>query len=312
MKNKNSILYALALILLLILAVTLFYDSKKEERTFKKYLVNIDTNKVNKIIIYKKKEKKNPVIVYKENDKWLVKIENGKTAPAQKESVNNIISQLLSIKSKSLAANDESKWGTFEVDTSATEVQVFEGNNKTLDIYIGKFTYDPKRRAMISYVRLADDKNVYTTSGFLSSYFNLSPNDFRNKQLASFNYKDVKQIDITFSDSINYSLIKNDKGKWTIDEKNTDSTKTIRYLQNIQRIFGSDFGEKDDISSFKSATAEINIILDNNTINIKAYKKDDKTIYLKSSQNNEIIKDNGTLYKRIFVLKNKFFNKKET
>ena len=74
--------------------------------------------------------------------------------------MKNLLTQLIQIKAGSVAAQEESKWGEYKVDTSGTRVKVFEGEDNTLDITIGKFSYQ-NQYSMSSYVRVKGDKNVY-------------------------------------------------------------------------------------------------------------------------------------------------------
>ena len=72
--------------------------------------------------------------------------------------------QLSEIKANSVAAQDESKWKELQVDSSGTRVKVYEGNDNTLDIVLGKFAYQ-QPRTMLTYVRVKGDNDVYEING---------------------------------------------------------------------------------------------------------------------------------------------------
>ena len=63
------------------------------------------------------------------------------------------------------------------VDTAGTRVKVFEGNDNTLDLIVGKFAFKQPRQ-MNTYVRLNGENEVYETEGFLDMAFNQKPDDF--------------------------------------------------------------------------------------------------------------------------------------
>jgi hypothetical protein len=87
-KLSNKTLLILFIILLVIVAAFLFYDSKHGERSFRKDLVNIDTSKVTSINIYPKSTDHKLVKIFKEGNYWKVDIPNNKSAfvPQQKEN----------------------------------------------------------------------------------------------------------------------------------------------------------------------------------------------------------------------------------
>ena len=107
-------------------------------------------------------------------------IKNNVVVPPSK--INQLLSQLLLFQPIGVAAQSKDKWTEFQVDTSGTKVKVFQGNQNTADITIGKFTYHQPNN-MMTYVRVGGDDNVYEVLGFMNFEFNHDANYFRDNHV---------------------------------------------------------------------------------------------------------------------------------
>jgi hypothetical protein len=117
--SKNLLI--IFIILFVLAAIFVYYDSTTEVRTFKKDIVNIDTAKVTSVSIYSKATNHKEVKLFKQGNYWMVQLENNKSVPAEGSKIKNLINQLAQIKTSSLAAQDESKWTEYQVDNIRTD-----------------------------------------------------------------------------------------------------------------------------------------------------------------------------------------------
>ncbi|MGB5895633.1 MAG: DUF4340 domain-containing protein, partial [Ignavibacteriaceae bacterium] len=179
-KASNNLLGLVFVILLLVVVILFFFDPGKNERTFREVLVDIDTSAVTQILIFSKANNYQPIKVFKQNNKWLVELKNGKTASVTEQKITQTLSELTSIIPKRLAARNKEKWGEFQVDSAGTRVQIFEGDDRSLDIVIGRFNYQQQLQSVSSYVRLHKDVDVYEVDGFLALTFNKDADAFRD------------------------------------------------------------------------------------------------------------------------------------
>jgi len=296
--------------LLIIAIIFIYYDSTHEERTFKKDIVDIDTSKVTSVSIFPKVTNHKEVKLIKEGNYWVVRFDNNKSVQADYSKIKNLLNQLIQIKSNGVAAQQESKWSEFKVDSSGTRVQVYEGSSITLDIIIGKFTFQQPRTAL-SYVRLKGDVTVYEVNGFLEFSFNQKPNDFRNSIVINDDFSNWKRLTFTYPADSSFQLVKDTSGNWTINKVRTDSAKTIDILRNLSHVSSTDF--VDDYSQLTLGKPTYSLTIETSTlgvINLAAYA-DPTSLIVHSSQNTEAYFDGkaNSLWQKVFMGKNSFFKK---
>ncbi len=310
-KISSKTLAVIFAALLVLAAVYIYYDSSREERSFKSDIVNIDTSKVTSISIYPKADNHKEVKIFKEGKNWEIRLSNDNSVPAENSKIKNLLMQLSEIKANSVAAQDENKWSEFKVDTSGTRVKVFEGNNITLDITIGKFSYQ-QPRTMLTYVRVKGDKNVYEVNGFLEFTFNQKPDYFRNNTLVNDDDSHWNRLTFTYPADSSFQLIKDTTNHWTINKIKIDSAKTENFLRTLSHLSGSDFVNNPDESLLSRAAYTLTIESSAlGAVTLSAYI--DSTNYLiHSSQNSDAYFNGKTnnLHTKIFVGKNYFSKKK--
>ena len=311
MFNKSSkTLLIIFLGLLVLAAVFIYYDSTTEERTFERDIVKIDTSKVTSILIYPKVNGHKEVKLHKEGNYWNVLLSNNKSVSADESKIKDLLAQLLRLKVSSLAAQDESKWSEFQVDSSGTRVKVFEGNRNTLDMVIGKFAFR-QPRTMVSFVRLKGDKNIYEAENFMDFAFNRNINDFRINTLISDDYSNWKKLTFSYPSDSSFQLLKDTANYWSINNVRTDSAKTIEYLRTLSNLTSNDFIDEFDQSILLKPkyTLTVESSAFGSAI-IYAYV-DTSKIVLHSTRNPEAYFDGiaNMLWQKLFVGKSAFLKK---
>lgn len=290
--------------------IFIYYDSTHEERTFIKDIVNIDTASVTGISLFPKSTNHQEVKLYKEGNYWYVRLENNKPVQADYSKVTNLLSMLTQIKSNGVAAQEESKWGEFKVDSSGTRVQVYEGSSLACDLIIGKFEFQQPRTAL-SYVRLKGEKEVYEVNGFLEFTFNQKPNDFRNGLIISDDINNWKRLTFSYPADSSFHLVKDTSGNWTLNNVRTDSSKTVTALRNLSHLSSTNF--IDDFHPVMQGSSPYSLTIESNalgTIRISGYIDSDRYI-VQSSQNSEAYFDGKTisLWEKVFLGKSSFLRK---
>src|SRR5271154_5182922 len=95
-------------------ALNKFYLSKKGESTFDASFVKIDTSAVTQILIYPKAEKGKEIKLVRNGDAWTLQNDKMKTS-ADTSQVHRLLAGFADVKTSSLAAEDKSGWGDFQV-----------------------------------------------------------------------------------------------------------------------------------------------------------------------------------------------------
>ncbi len=307
-------------IVLLILVLAIFYiDSRKGERSFRAVIVDVDTSKVTSIVIYPRMNKEEPIEILRKGSLW--KINYGdKLLNADNDAVENMLTTLLELKPRRIAATDKSKWNEFEVDDSlSTRVQLLTGKKMGADLYIGRFSYQQPKGQMADYynrrgtittcVRLADDKIVYVVEGYLSMAFNRDVNDFRNKSVIRSDKNNWTRLSFGYPSDSSFALVK-EGDKWMADGLLADSASVNEYFNSISWLSSQNF-----IDDQQPASSEplFTLKIDGNNfvkpIQFKAFEADTVNKYLITSSLNEGAYFSGSkskLAEKIFAGKRKF------
>ena len=303
--NLNNKTLGIIFILLLVIVLFLFFfESGKDERTFRAELVNIDTSSVSQIIIHTKTGK-NPVRIFKEGKDWNVELLNGNTAHVTDQKINHMLQELIAIKPRRLAARGEEKWNAYQVDSTGTRVQVYEGDDITLDIIIGRFNYQQQPRSISTYVRLNNDTDVYEVDGFLSVTFNQNPDAYRDGTIIKGDSNTWTQLQFQYPADSSFTLLKNNN-KWFINGIETDSIKTANYLRTISNFTRNNFADSVEI---KKSVPDYKLSITNSNlefIQINGYANPNGFTIV-SSQNPDTKFDGKTFVKTLFVEKSNFF-----
>lgn len=302
--NKTlGMVFAAFLVIAVIIVIS---DSGSNERTFRSELVDIDSSAVTQILIYPKKLNGDNVKLFKEDDNWKVELSENKTSPVPQSKIDQILKQLMEVKPERLAGRGSENWAEFEVDTAATRIEVYEGSDKTLDMVIGKFTFQ-QPRSMKTFVRLAEDTDVYETNGFLSMTFNQDANYYRDQTIIQSKVDEWKSLNFSYPADSSYQLSKvNNMWQLSTGEQ-TDSAKTATELRRLSSVKGNEFI---DINKDTLPLAQYKLTIvktDDTQIEVFGYKVDDNFI-INSSQNPESYFDGskGDLFKKVFVGSKKF------
>jgi hypothetical protein len=254
-KFKSWMLMIVLAVLMIIYLIVRYAGSN--ERTFVEKVLSFDPATITEIVIKDPKSKEpGPLDLKFSGEKWTVS-NGGKEYSADSNVVKNILKQLSDLPTKRYAGKGRDAWKKYEVtDSSATLVTLKASKQTAGEIYIGKFAYNqPKdqqlqmqqgrqqRGDMTTYVRLADEKDVYAVDGFLKMGMSSSLNSYRIRTLAGVNQADITRI--TSEAPGNRKVLEKVNGSWLFDGTPTDSTTALKLRSSISRVTGSKFVDMD-------------------------------------------------------------------
>jgi hypothetical protein len=290
------------------------WGGDKNERTFRDQLVTIDTASVTEIVIYPKAKQNGEVKIFKGEEGWKVKLKENLTASVPDEKITGLFTQLLSIKPQRLAARGKDKFESFQVDSAGTRVKVFEEDDETLDIILGRFNFQQQPQQpgvpnfgrqqpkMSTYVRLGGDNDIYEVDGFLETYFNQEPNSFRNGFVIKSDFNKWNQLTFSYPADTSFQLIKM-SDDWFANDNKADSVKTANFLRQLANLRSNSFINDVDADKLGASDYKLSIKTEEGEdIIINAYFNQGKYI-IHSSQNSESYFDgnNAKLGEKIFV-----------
>lgn len=316
-KLSFKILLIILGVLLVIYLITLLSD--KSERTFKEKVLTVDTADVNTILIFP--IGKDDVILTRLDTAWKVELDSF-NYNADKKMIKNIFTQLINLKPDRVAATNESKWAEFEVDDSTgTRVILMENDDILTELLIGKFSYIPDKNSspeqpkgkMITYVRLADEDEVYAVEGYLKLNFNYDLNSYRNKAVVNAHRSHITKLTYTEPDKKSFVITKMGESNFMVDGVPVDSARTVSFIIRLANTNSRDFYNEDFY--FPSEPDYILKVEGDNfePIIVNVYPADTVNKYIITSSINPGTKFRGgrTLFKKIFKGKDYFLPKKK-
>jgi hypothetical protein len=321
--DNKKLLYVLG-VLAAILLVTFLVKIPGEKATIKEKLLDIDTSRVEKIIVIPRLKDGDPFEFTRNGDKWTV-TQGNITAAQERGAAENMLAELAGIRPTSLEAVDKSAWKDFNLtDSLAIRVKALGKNGKLLaDLMIGRFTYNQSSNPYAggspggiqgtSYVRLNKENKVYGVDGFLSLSFSGRFSDYRDKTFLTLqNTGDITKI--TFRLPADSSFALSHKGTiWYSGDQVADSSATAEYLNGLRYVNGDNFrdGFKPSADPVCQIEIEGNNLLN---INVKCYKGDSNDEFVMNSSLNPDVyftsKREG-IYNRLFRPEKYFLSRPE-
>jgi hypothetical protein len=267
MSKTNKILL---IIFLLLFGSAYFYQNQyknwvKNEKSEKNFLTDIDFKNIDKIIIEKGSKKS---VLEKDNEQW--KIEGTKNFYADKDEIENIISELeqASLKEMFLVSSKEEKKADYQTDDKGLILSLKDNKNDLLNIIVGKISDDS-----YTYLSLKNSENTYKIKGDLLSL--LDKEDWRNKTILSFNNDEIKKIRIQKNkESITFEKKDNE---WYLKKQKMNKEKIEELLT------ASSFFEADKIPEQKFEETG----LEKNSLILELYKEEDSYVLMFGNKDKE-------------------------
>jgi hypothetical protein len=312
--NRNLLIAFIALVAIFVFVK--FFKSPKTEKTLRTEIVQIDTSKVGRIVLYPSSEQGSEIIFRKESgSNWSVS--NGKiNAKTGANTVSNILKQLLEIKPIRLESRLKESWNEYNLtDTSATRIKVYEGSKEKLNLLIGKFTYqqtnDPYSGGRggikgTSYVRLDGEDEIYAVDGFLTFTFNQPFNNWRDNKFLNFGKENVTRVTFDYQGANSFILTK-ENNRWMLGSTPADSASVASFISGISFRNSNSFD--DDFEPIGNPAQTITVEGNNmESLIIRAFRKAENNYVINSSQNPAAWFTSGGdgLYNEIFKSKENF------
>ncbi|MEQ9427035.1 MAG: DUF4340 domain-containing protein [Cyclobacteriaceae bacterium] len=278
-----------------------FTGGKTQSKSFRSSLVEIDTAKVTKIEIAK--EGKELKLEKVGDTNWNVTLESGKVVDAKATSIKSTLNNLTTLKPSRLASKDPAKWSDYQVDSTGTRVKIYEGSDKKLDIVLGKFDVQGQR-SYHTFVRLAEDDEVYAADNFMSISFSADSENFREQTFIRTKRDSVMSISFNYPDTA-FALTRNNSG-WAIDGVATDSTTAAQFVSGLG--YSTSKGFVDNIETFGTPVLTMEVIqAGSDDITIQGYEVPGReNLVLNSSINEDSYFDDDALITKFLKGKSYF------
>ncbi|MBK7869079.1 MAG: DUF4340 domain-containing protein [Ignavibacteriales bacterium] len=187
------------------------------------------------------------VVFEKTGEEWLITLPggSGKKVSAEGTKITSMISTIAELKVINLVSRKKEDLAGFGLDTGATSLKLFSGEQSEFELLIGKSEMLSPQE-MGTYVKMVNADDVYLVSGFLDLMFNSDMTLYRQTQLTFGGSESWQEID--FKGNENFTLKRN-VTDWVIEGKKVDSAKISEYLNQLTTLEARNFA--DDIDPAK-------------------------------------------------------------
>jgi hypothetical protein len=314
MKKINNKVLVIGLACLIgIFIISKLFRSPKLEGNIRKELVSLDTADITEIRMATKGDQPKVIKLIKQKGKWMV-TQDDKSYPADKPVVGNVLSTVANLSAERMVSRKKDKWEDYEVGEKSTDVSIYAGSSLEAEFRVGKTGFNQKQSSgqfggqgmeAYTYVRLADEDEVYMVNGFLEPTFTRGLNDFRDHSFLKFSPDDVVKVTFTYPADSSFVLEKRDS-LWVVPGRAADKSKVDSYLNGISSRSENSFA--DGFTGIGNAAAKIQIDGLNGPIATVEGWKQDQNWYLRSSRQPEVffLSSDASAIGRLFPGPSKF------
>jgi hypothetical protein len=230
--SRNT--YVLFGILALLVVVAYLVMQKPGERSSAgesgEYLVSVDSLSVDKIEI---KSSASSVVLEKKGVEWFV------TAPVSYRADQSVVATLIHdskvLEVKNIVSNKPEKYAVFQVDSTGTQVRVFEKGTEKSSFIIGKSGGSYSEM----YARRMNSNDVALVSGTSSYVFTRPLKEWRDRTILNAPREGIKEVKYQFGDTT-FVLAYRDSA-WTIGKDSTQDYVVSNLLSSLSNVQADDF-----------------------------------------------------------------------
>jgi len=299
MKRSNNTILLIALIVLLGgFVLSRVFRSPSLESNLGEHLLTLDTSKISAVHINPAADK-GEIKLVRNGKIWEVQ-HNNVTARVDASLVKNALGSIHEIHPERLLTRKKDKWAHYNIDSAATHIKVYTGQDNPTELWVGKTTGGGAT------VRLKDEDNVYEVKEPLDKNFNRHFAGWRDKTFLKVDPENITRLTFEYPGDSSFVLEKSNR-KWNIDNAQADSTKVSNYLNRFRSQNLSEFAD-----DFKSENLPVWVVtLYNNstkTLELKGWNTDDtKWVVTSSTQPGVFFEsDNKSLMNNLFAGKKSF------
>ncbi len=301
MNNKVLLLILIGLLAVFALSKIL---SGNADSSFDPEFIKVDKEAVTKVVIRAKSDNQEEAILSKTDSGWIIS-KNGKTYQASADAVNNLLTNMASVKANYIAAKSSDKWPDYELnDDQSSHITVYGGDKVLADFFVGKFSVNQQAQQITSFFRLAGKDDVYAMTGMAGMMLGQGSASYRNKQILEFEISNVESLNYE-GDAV-YQVTKSNN-MWLLDgDAALDTAKVQNFLMNLRSMNGETFVEFDENLNSDKLLKKLTITGNNmaEPIVVRCWKDDaaEKPFIIQSNQFPEsyFSSDSTRLFTRIF------------
>ena len=192
--NRTTLLLAGVLVVLILVAFLLLQKAGEQSSSAStgEFLATIDSLAVDKIHL---QSPTLDVVLEKQGVEWYLR--NPLSFRADQANVAQLLHQVKSLEVKGIVSGNPEKQSLFQVDSTGTQVTLYEGENETASFILGKTgpTFSE------TYARKKTSNDVVLVSNMMNYVFTHSVKEWRDRSIVSIPKETIKQLTYQFGDT---------------------------------------------------------------------------------------------------------------
>ncbi len=223
--------------------------SEMSGKTIENFL-NLDPGKVDRIILQQANNRYELELIER---RWYLRDTRNRLADSM--AVKNVLDAAVEMKAGTVVSQNPERRQEFMVDSlNGNLVQFYSGERLLSQIIIGKMSPDFSS----SYVRIPGTSEVYLAPGQLSFNFSRQRAQWLDRTILSLHPENIDEVDFIYPDRA--YRIRRDSNRWLVAKKpytdavETDSLKTVAFLNRLSRLSANEFPTADESGSINFQT----------------------------------------------------------
>jgi hypothetical protein len=295
-KINNKVLLIGLSVLVGIFVVSRIFRSPKLEGNIRKELVSLDTADIDEIRITTMAADKPRLIKLIRQEKGWQAVQEDKTYPADASAVASLLPTIADLNAIRMISRKKDKCETYNVGEKGANVSVYKNGSLEAEFRVGKTGFNQSQGGQqqfgrqgieaFTYVRMADEEEVYIVNGFLEATFNRSINDWRDKSFLRFDPASVTRVSFRYPADSSFVIEKKDS-VWRIANRKADNGKVEAYLREFSSRSETSFADGFDTSAQPTYTVQFGDA-GGTVATVDAWRQDEAW-YLRSSRQPEVV-----------------------
>jgi len=297
--NNKTLAMVFGGLLVIYFLTKLFSGSK--ERSFDPQIVAIDTSKVDMITV--KPASEAAFTLKRAGSSWSVE-RDGMDYEATNTSVSSLLSNLVSINAERVVSKNPERLKDYAVDEeTGTFIKVMSGGKLLSDLIVGRFNFNQATRSGTSYVKKADEPEVFAVEGFMSMSLSQGMDNYRNKEVARLNATDLTNLTME-ENGQTISMMRPDSVWRYSDGMQVDSLAVSGYVTGLGSVNGAKFAQGKAAAGSRVSSLQISGNNMGAPVSIECYTSIDTShhfvIHSSANQEGYFYSDSSGIYDRIF------------
>ena len=240
------------LIVLAALPVIYFLSSvrstRARERSFKEYVMQLDTAMVKRVEFQPRRTKPDPMQLDRTGTDWTV-THKGITARADNGTVRSLLEKFVAMRTVRVSGMmDKMKDGAELNDSLAIPITFTLDDGTTQELLVGRNSNSPDGRDFWTQVNIPGEKEIYAVSAVLTGQLDQEMSAWRVRTLVKGDPTSWQRLSFTYPADSGYVLQRNG-AEWLVDEMPADSAKVNKYLKSLALSRVQQFADTVNVSS---------------------------------------------------------------